>query len=618
MIILGLQIEHDGTAAVVDGEGRVLAAVGEERLSRVKNHWGFPFRAIAECLRIAGISARDVDVVAIGGTEAAAAYVTRASFSRANDGRLDVFRAPLPMGVRTGLLFSAVTGGLLRSPESVERDRGDLRLKLVHRALRDLGLDRAPVTLVDHHHAHAASAYFTSGWDRCLAVTMDQYGDGLCATASECRDGKIHRLSGSGDIFSPGVFYTEITRFLGFRRHRHEGKITGLAAYGDPSVCIDRLRPCLTLDPAHLDRFAPAFDDMARDAGYHRRLDEAWRLIAKGEPTGLNLYALQRYFEATLRGVAPKDVAAAAQRVLEEFATAYVALFVKDAAAARIALGGGTFANVRVNQRIREIPGVADVFVHPHMTDGGLAVGAALSVAADAKAAQGDALRPRRLDHVFFGPDPSAAEIEQAVRRSGFPAVFVPESERRIAAMIHGGLIVGRVDGAMEYGPRALGNRSILVRPTDRTVNDWLNKRLHRTEFMPFAPAMLAEDGPRVFASVSGLEYAAEFMTVTMDVRPEWHDRAPAVVHVDGTARPQFVTPRSNPKFYEIIREYARLSGLPMLINTSFNIHEEPIICTAEDGVKGLRDGAVDVLALGDWFVARNRSLIEARAPAAV
>jgi carbamoyltransferase len=196
--------------------------------------------------------------------------------------------------------------------------------------------------------------------------------------------------------------------------------------------------------------------------------------------------------------------------------------------------------------------------------------------------------------------------------------VFVPDPERRIAAMIHEGLIVGRVGGAMEYGPRALGNRSILVRPTDRTVNDWLNKRLHRTEFMPFAPAMLAEDGPRVFASVAGLEYAAEFMTVTMDVKPEWHHRAPAVVHIDGTARPQFVTPRSNPKFYAIIREYARLSGLPMLINTSFNIHEEPIICTAEHGVQGLRDGAVDVLAVGDWLVAKNRSLIEERAPAAV
>ncbi|MBZ0252380.1 MAG: carbamoyltransferase, partial [Candidatus Methylomirabilis sp.] len=176
--------------------------------------------------------------------------------------------------------------------------------------------------------------------------------------------------------------------------------------------------------------------------------------------------------------------------------------------------------------------------------------------------------------------------------------------EEKVAAAIHAGKVVARFDGRMEYGPRALGNRSMLYHCGDRAVNDWLNKKLRRTEFMPFAPACAYEAKDRLFKGVAGAEHAAEFMTVTFDATDEMAERGPAAVHVDGTARPQLVREEANPSFHRIISEYEKLSGFPCVINTSFNMHEEPIVCTPEDGVKGFVDSRVDFLAMGK-FLAR-------------
>jgi len=292
------------------------------------------------------------------------------------------------------------------------------------------------------------------------------------------------------------------------------------------------------------------------------------------------------------------DVAAAYQHVLEHVATGYVAHYLKETGIRNIALSGGVVANVKLNQRLRELPGVDRLFVHPNMGDGGCGTGAALLEFADTC----DLSEP--LSDVFLGPSYTHDQIAQALKTAQLPFTHQTPIEPTIAALIADGKVVARFNGRMEYGPRALGNRSILYHAREPEVNQWLNQRLGRTEFMPFAPATLEEKRSEYYKDVDGAEYAAQFMTVTFDCTDKMKAEAPAAVHVDGTARPQLVTPTSNPSFYRIISEYSRLTGLSSVINTSFNMHEEPIVCSPEDALRAFLDAKLEVLLLESRFVA--------------
>jgi carbamoyltransferase len=237
------------------------------------------------------------------------------------------------------------------------------------------------------------------------------------------------------------------------------------------------------------------------------------------------------------------------------------------------------------------------------MGDEGLALGAAYAVAAELGREQGVPLEPRKLTDVYLGPTYGAPEIERAIADAGLTAEPLSDVAPRAAELLAEGRVVARSDGRMEYGPRALGNRSVLYQPTDPTVNDWLNKHLARTEFMPFAPVTLAECADECYRDLDGARYAAEFMTITFACTPWLHERCPAVVHVDGTARPQLVRRDQNPEYYRILEEYRKLTGLPVLINTSFNMHEEPIVCTPADAVRAFVQGELDYLLLGNYLV---------------
>jgi carbamoyltransferase len=258
---------------------------------------------------------------------------------------------------------------------------------------------------------------------------------------------------------------------------------------------------------------------------------------------------------------------------------------------------------VKVNQRVRELDCVDDVYVHPNMGDGGLAMGAAYAVWSDRVHRAGEVPLPRFLPTVYLGPSYSDAQIESALKKSGLAYEKHADIENRVAELIRQDRIVGRFNGRMEYGPRALGNRSILASATDKRINDWLNKRLKRTEFMPFAPSILEEDAADFFLGWSSQHTPARFMAMTYDMPNEKAALVPAVSHVDLTARPQVVRKKDNPSYYRIIERYKALTGLPVIINTSFNMHEEPIVCTPEDAIRSLVDGSVDVLAIGNYIV---------------
>jgi carbamoyltransferase len=274
-----------------------------------------------------------------------------------------------------------------------------------------------------------------------------------------------------------------------------------------------------------------------------------------------------------------------------------------------LALAGGVFANVKLNQRIHQLDGVRSLFIHPGMGDEGLAVGAALAVNAALGKDAGSQIGSSRLADVYFGPGSDDREIKRAAEKEKLDAEPMQEIEPRIAALLAQGFVVARFNGRMEYGPRALGNRSILYQATDPTVNDWLNRRLQRTEFMPFAPVTLEEFADQCYVNLDGARDAARFMTITFDCTDWMKKHCPAVVHVDGTARPQIIDKQANPSYHRIVEEYRTLTGLPTLINTSFNMHEEPIVCTPADALRAFLEWHLDYLAMGNYLLRNPRSV---------
>jgi carbamoyltransferase len=603
MIVLGISpLDKDATVSLLI-DGRVAWAVAEERLSRKKMHAGFPHLALELVLAMSGVRPAEIDCVAyaFAGWEQEAKMMRR---NRTNDWRLNRASRRDRLSTRIRQAQASIprrnfaVHGLASAMEKMSKSRlkqlwyefatqdgliGDLvnhwQLRrwinvatADHRkyhgellaGLRQFGLEEKLVR-VEHHQSHVANAFYPSGFDQALVATIDAYGSGLSGTISVVDDSGIRRLSSLDTPYSLGTFYEYVTSALGMSPDRHAGKVVGLAAYGDPKVLSDVLRSLFVW----------------KDGTFRMRRSS-------------DVYLARR-----LSTMFPKiDLAAAYQTVLEEVVVRYIQHYVDKTGIDTVVLSGGVTANVKMNQRIHEIPGVYRVYVHPNMGDGGCGTGAAILQSL----VNGETCG--LLGDVYLGPEYSDTEIEQALDQADLPYQRLTDIEPQIAQLVAKNRVVARFNGRMEYGPRALGNRSILYQATDPAVNQWLNTRLGRTEFMPFAPATLFEDREQCYKRIAGAEFAAQFMTVTFDCTPWMIEHSPAAVHVDGTARPQLVTSESNPSFHRVLTEYKRLTGLPSLINTSFNMHEEPIVCTPQDAVRAFVKGRLDYLAIGNYLVA--------------
>jgi carbamoyltransferase len=269
----------------------------------------------------------------------------------------------------------------------------------------------------------------------------------------------------------------------------------------------------------------------------------------------------------------------------------------------KIVLAGGVFANVLLNQKILGIDGIDDIFIFPAMSDGGLTLGSAFYQLSQIKNESAEKFLPKAIGNVYFGPGYTKAEIETALAELGIKFVKMVEPAKELAKLIYDNKIVALFTGRMEYGPRALGNRSIIYAPIDPTANDWLNKRLNRSEFMPFAPVTMKEHIKENYIGIADDPLAAKYMTITYNCTDKMKKDAPACVHIDGTARPQVITRTDNPYYYDIVNEYYKLSGIPTLINTSFNMHEEPIVASPKDAIRAFLDAGLDYLAMEDYLV---------------
>ncbi len=595
MRILGVNFGHSA-AAVLLVDGKLVAAIEEEKLSRIKGAATFPHRAIAFVLQKGGLLPAQVDRVAVGCErimEFAYGYRNlNKYFSRTSP--LDKFRGVFYDGLKRVFPRADITGAL----------EG-----LFYESLGAMGFPRSKVSLVNHHLAHAASAYYASPWKEALIFTSDGKGDGLCGGCYVGRGGTLRCVDTIEDRNSLGQFYQSVTKFLGYKVNRHEGKITGLAAFGDSDKTFALMNSLLRFDGG---RFHNTFHDIKEfrkdPLGYFQRKVDRQGFIHLNYVKSLHgtlidyAVAYQMYLnfmEDSMKAFEPKDMAAGIQKLAEEATVAYAKEQLKRNPCPVICLAGGVFANVKINQRVREIPGVKNIFVQPAMDDAGTALGAALIVAM--KSSGGKPWQPPAT--VYLGPSFTDQQIEASLKRYGLKYRRVDDYEEVLGKLIYEGKVIGRFNGGLEWGPRALGNRSIIARPIKKDINDILNERLRRTEFMPFAPSMLAEDAPEFLEDYAPEHAAAKYMTITYNVKKERIDQIQAAVHVDGTARPQVVFKEDNPSFYNIIKSYKKYSGFGVVINTSFNMHEEPIVSSPDDAIRSFLIGAVDVLSLGAYIV---------------
>ncbi len=556
----------DSGVALTDGEN-VLFAANEERYTRRKNEGGFPHQALEGLFAYTGVSPESIDAICVSGLMTPPPPVRLLPRSHnwlyeARRGRQESFLRKLLDDVTFYLPVSHT------SETSLLRKLSLPLLPWLMRRTLPPALKRKPLHFVEHHVGHAAAAWKLSGFEEALVLSIDGMGDGLSLLVLRCSPGKpVERLWSAGSMDSLGLFFQVLAEAFGFVSCRDEGKITGLAAGG----CAENV-------------------------------DTPFPFLYENDQlkfTGACGFG-QRGIEWARRNLADKysreDLAAWAQNNLEKIVVDIVRTYLQRTGLRKLAVAGGVVANVKLNQRLHELPEVDHLFVLPNMGDGGLGLGAICVH---------DGIASQQVRDVFWGESYSETAIKQALRQVGLGYKQVDDIERKTAALLAKGHIVARFAGRMEWGPRALGNRSILVSASNCAVVERLNVLLKRSDFMPFAPAVLYEDAAQYCVNPEPACHAAEFMTVCFDCTDRMKRENPAVVHLDGTARAQLVHQARNPGFHKILSLYKEATGNGVLLNTSFNVHEEPIVRTPQEAITAFTKASMDYLTLDNFLITR-------------
>ena len=547
--VIGVCDNHDSGACLFENSN-LMFAINEERINREKLTRMFPIQSFNACLsKIPKNQRNNVNV-------AYASHMTPIALLRKYNKPYSGLKKRSQFSYSLNAYFMYQ---ILLKKLNLTRIESNVSKKIISNKLSIKN-----IRLYDHHACHAYSAYSYSGFDKALVITVDAMGDGITLTVNIGDNNRIRRIYQETGSSSISLYYSRITELLGFKAIRHEGKILGLAAYGNPDKTLRLMNKLLFYNGKggfnKLNHLIP----VSKNKGIFRKLKKYKR----------------------------KDVAAGLQKNLESEFIKFLQYWVKKTQIKNVCVAGGIFANVKLNQRIHE--NIDKFFVFPHMGDGGLAVGAALAYIKP---------NPNKITNLFLGPDYTDKQMKAELEKSNLNYKKLTNPGKEIANLLAKGNVIAYYNDRMEYGPRALGNRSVLYRPDDKTVNDWLNKKLKRTEFMPFAPVVLEEDANKCFKNIKGAEHAAKFMTITFDCTEWMKYNCQGVLHVDGTARPQLINKKDNPVYYNIIKEFKKLTKLPCIINTSFNIHEQPIVCTPKDAIRAFVESELDYLVLGDYLV---------------
>ena len=561
MNVLGVWDGHDAGAALLAG-GRIVAAVNEERFSRRKLEVRWPSRSIETCLEIGCIRAADVDAVAASTSDLAKTvgrcwpaakeryYLLRRRLKA--PGRLDGLQKRAKYWV-TEVGSTALTRSLSRWA--------------VRREVAALGIEPGSLWMFDHHACHAAAAALASGMERAVVVTVDGVGDGASATVNLFEGGRLRRVSSTPARDSLGVFFEHVTNLLNMRELEDEGKVMALADY---TAEIDErdnlLLPLITVDG----------------------------LRFRGQVAG---HAMHSSLCRVLWSCSNERFAQMAQRTVERRIEELVVNAVRETGIRHVAMAGGVASNVKANRRVKLLPEVDDLYVFPHMGDGGLALGAA--TLASIRCGEIPVLD---LEDVGLGPEWSADAVADILREAGLRFVECADVASDTAYLVAADQIVLWFQGRMEYGPRALGHRSVLARPDRPQVRHRLNLALkRRVWYQPFGPSILEDDARRVFRDWKGAPN--RHMTTAYEVEPAHRAQLEAVLSIDGSCRAQVVPEERDDPFARLLRHLRGRIGIGAVLNTSFNLHGQPLVCTPDDAIAVFRQSGADAIAIGPLLV---------------
>jgi carbamoyltransferase len=585
VIVLGISETHCATAAVLR-DGEIIGCASEERFSRLKNDAGYPRRAVDALLRDLALTPADIDRVVLAGTRIPSydwmnrvmrdeAYMRRYYGVGLEAPRRGLSGRARKLGAKLGLLDPAPG----KAPLTDGERRGHVTS---HLRLAD---DR--VQLVDHHTCHAAAAYYGSpfGGRPSLVLTNDNSGDGLCGTVSSATGLTLTRHeatpSGPGSL---GSFYTLVTLLLGMKPGEHEYKVMGLAPY------------------------APARETERAVAALGKVF-----AMAEGKPSRIEWRRRGPLYRALLEaslGLRFDGIAGGAQQILEEALVRWTRLARQRYGGERLALGGGVFMNVKANMLIADESWLGDLFVFPSCGDESNSVGAAYLGYLDLCAAARVKAAPKPFGPAYLGPDVRDSEIEAVIKSRDLTSRYkVSEHaaiEEKIAELLVSDGVVARCAGRMEFGARALGNRSILANPSDHRVVDLINRMIKSRDFwMPFAPTVLRERESDYLLNPKS--FTSPYMMLAFPTNAKRRDEIVAAIHPqDGTARAHILDEAWNPGYYRVIREFERRTGIGAVLNTSFNLHGEPLVCSAEDAVDTFERSGLPHLALGHWLISKK------------
>lgn len=557
---------HDPAAAVII-DGKIAAAAEEERFIRQKHAVGKPcLKSVGFCLKEAGISGHDIDAVAFPWSFDAYnkkkwAYAARTLFSEPS-------RA-----------YKAIAKSAKQSANTRRSVAGILK----HFGIK---VPAENIFFVEHHLSHAASAFLLSGYDSAAIMSIDGSGEFTSTLFAEGRNGKMTKVKEIDIPDSLGRFYSTMTAYLGFDPNDGEYKLMGMAPYGDPSkVDLSDIIRCdgknFKTNPEYV--WPISSRKYVKNAMIPKKLVERFGPPRKGD--GLE----EPYIH----------IAAATQKIFEDTVMRLMEAHLGDTLrkTGNLTYAGGCALNVSLNRKLVENPLVKNIFVQPASHDAGTPLGAAIFAAANL----GDKVEP--MKNVYLGPSYLNIEIEDVLKKADVSYKKSADIEDEVSMLLTEGLVVGWFQGRMEFGPRALGNRSILGNPTIPGTSDRINEMVKfREKWRPFCPSILREHAKEII----GRDIDAPFMTLSFLVTREWKRRIPEVVHVDGTMRPQTVSQTDNPRFYRLLKHFFGHAGVPVLINTSLNRRGEPMVCSPEDAVRMYLGSGLDHLAIGDFLVTRR------------
>ncbi len=574
-VILGINSFHAGASAALIVDGEPIVALAEERLNRVKYFAGFPKLAIEKCLETAGLGFSDIDAVAVG-RDSSANLHKKLEFALRNPAKLLNLARIRSKGKTFDDLKSLIAA-------ECETDAAKLNFKQYN---------------IEHHLAHTASAYLASDWEKCAAITIDGSGDFVSCMLSECVGDEIRPLQRIFVPHSLGTLYTAVCQFIGYPKYGDEGKVMGLAPLGADKY-HDFFEKMLTptkkgfeLNPDYFLPFGANQGMEINDAGemiVHRLYSDLF-IKELGEPR-------EAYSEITQRDM---DAAFGLQRVFEKYYMTLLNLLHERVPTEKISMAGGCALNSVANGKLLLETPFRETCIQPAAGDDGLALGAALYVS-------NCILKEEKrwvMKNSYLGNEYTDEFIESELGRYKIPYQKLSREQllETTAEEIKNGNVIGWFQGKMEWGPRALGNRSILAHPGFPDMKDILNARIkHREWFRPFAPSVLQERQSEIFEQ----NHPSPFMLHVYKIRPEWRERLSAVNHVDDTGRLQTVAREENPLYYDLIKNFERKTGIPVVLNTSFN-ENEPIVCQPFEAIECYLRTKMDVLVIGSFYCKKD------------